>query len=151
MPANLRFVPTDFERGRIGECLAAHGFDASKPVFFSWLGVVMFLTSQAIEVTLRFVASLPHGSAIALSFNPPDELLEGEHLELARQSVMRCSSRGEPWLSRHRPEELSSIAARAGFSSTFHLTPELAADRYFANRRDGLQAPRHEQLFVARV
>lgn len=150
-PANLRFVPVDFERERLGECLAAHGFGGAEPAFFSWLGVVMFLTAQALEATLRFVASLPRGSGIALSFNPPDESLEGEHLELARQSVIRCASRGEPWLSRHRPGELCAIAARSGFSSTYHLTPELAADRYFANRRDGLRAPRHEQLFVASV
>lgn len=151
VPANLRYVPVDFERESMSERLAGQGFDASQPAFFSWLGVVMFLTAQAIEATLRFVASLPRGSAIALSFNPPEESLEGEHLELARQSVIRCSSRGEPWLSRHTPEALSAIAARAGFSSTFHLTPEFAAERYFGKRRDGLRAPRHEQLLVANV
>jgi methyltransferase (TIGR00027 family) len=151
IPANLRYVPVDFERESTSERLVDQGFDASQPAFFSWLGVVMFLTAQAIEATLRFVASLPRGSAIALSFNPPEESLEGEHLELARQSVIRCSSRGEPWLSRHTPGALRTIAAGAGFSSTYHLTPELAADRYFAGRRDGLRAPRHEQLLVAIV
>lgn len=151
VPANVRFVPTDFERESMGVSLAAEGFDRSQPAFFSWLGVVMFLTPQAIETTLHYVAGLPRDSAIALSFNPPDEALEGEHLELARQSVIRCSSRGEPWLSRHGADELHAIATRAGFSSTFHLTPERAANRYFAGRRDGLRAPHHEQLLVATV
>jgi methyltransferase (TIGR00027 family) len=57
-PANLAFVAVDFERDRLAECLAAEGFDASKPAFFSWLGVVQYLTKPAIEDTLERVMDL---------------------------------------------------------------------------------------------
>jgi O-methyltransferase involved in polyketide biosynthesis len=110
--------------------------------------VVQFLTAAAIEDTLRSVAKLPRGSALTLSFIVPDESLSGEHLDLARYSVETCAARGEPWLSRHRPDELCAIAGRVGFSAAQHLTPESAAERYFRNRKDGLLAPRHEQLLT---
>jgi len=150
-PANLAYVAVDFERDRVAERLAAQGFDASEPAFFSWLGVVQYLSDPAIEATLRFIAGLAPGSAVALSFCVPDELLEGEDLELARQIAATCAARGEPWLSRHRPGDLNALATRLGFSSASLLSPEAAEQRYFLGRSDGLRAPRYTQLFNAKV
>jgi methyltransferase (TIGR00027 family) len=150
-PPNLRYVSGDFERDDLAQRLAAGGFDPRRAAFFSWLGVVQFLSAQAIEATLRFVAGLPRGSAIALSFAVPCDVLEGEHLELAEHSIESCASRGEPWLSLYRPDELRAAALRCGFSEADPLAPESAGERYFSNRRDGLRAPRHEQLLTARV
>ena len=39
--------------------------------------------------------------------------------------------------------------ASLGFTEIFHLAPELAQQRYFANRNDELRAPRWEQLIAA--
>jgi methyltransferase (TIGR00027 family) len=150
-PRNLRYVAVDFERDSLKRRLAESGFSARRPAFFSWLGVVQFLSAPAIEATLRFVASLPRGSAITLSFAVPHDLLDGEHLELAEYSIESCASRGEPWLSLHRPEELRALAERAGLSEIEPLAPEAAGERYFSNRKDGLRVPRHEQLLTARV
>ncbi|MFI4982782.1 MAG: class I SAM-dependent methyltransferase, partial [Nevskiales bacterium] len=51
-PAQLRFVPCDFETTSIAEALAAAAFDANAPCFVSWLGVTQYLTREAIEATL---------------------------------------------------------------------------------------------------
>lgn len=150
-PGNLRYVGVDFERDSLGQCLAASGFNPRCPTFFSWLGVVQFLSAPAIEATLRFVAGLPRGSAITLSFAVPRDILDGEHLELAEYSIESCASRGEPWLSLYRPGDLRALARQAGFSESEHLDTAVAAGRYFASRSDGLRAPRHEQLLTARV
>jgi methyltransferase (TIGR00027 family) len=151
IPQNLRYVAVDFEQDSLEHRLVESGFSTRRPAFFSWLGVVQFLSAPAIAATLGFVAGLPRGSAITLSFAVPRELLDGEHLELAEYSIESCASRGEPWLSLHRPAELRAIAERAGFSESESLSPEAAGERYFANRTDGLRAPRHEQLLTARV
>jgi methyltransferase (TIGR00027 family) len=150
-PRNLRYVAVDLERDRLERRLAESGFSARRPTFFSWLGVVQFLSAPAIDATLRFVASLPRGSAITLSFAVPCDVLEGEHLELAEYSIESCASRGEPWLSLYRPARLSGIARRAGFSRVDHFAPQAASERYFLNRKDGLRVPHHEQLLTARV
>jgi methyltransferase (TIGR00027 family) len=151
LPPNLRYVAVDFERDSLERRLAESGFSTRRPAFFSWLGVVQFLSAPAIEATLRFVARLPRGSAITLSFAVPCDLLDGEHLELAEYSIESCASRGEPWLSLYQPAEMRAIAKRAGFSESELFSPDAAAERYFSNRRDGLRVPRHEQLFTARV
>ena len=55
----------------------------------------------------------------------------------------------EPWKYRRKPPELLDHLARLRFTNVFHLTPDLAQRRYFANRSDQLRAPRWEQLIAA--
>ncbi|NLJ27483.1 MAG: class I SAM-dependent methyltransferase [Deltaproteobacteria bacterium] len=64
LPQTLTFSPVDFENQTLEEGLKRVGFDTSKCTFFSWLGVMMHLTSSAISATLRFAASMPVGSRI---------------------------------------------------------------------------------------
>src|SRR6185295_7352687 len=95
LPPNLTFVPIDFEHVTIEQGLAASPFDRTRPAFFSWLGVTMYLTEDAIDAVLRFVASLPRGSELVLTFahpDPPDS--PGGRLAAAAAAL------GEPWLSR---------------------------------------------------
>ena len=151
VPPNVHYAAVDFERDNLERRLAENGFCMRRAAFFSWLGVVQFLSAQAIEAMLRNIAVLPRGSTITLSFAVPPDVLDGEHLALAEESIESCASRGEPWLSLYRPAEMRAIAKHAGFSEAEHFSPDAAADRYFSGRRDGLRAPRHEQLLTARV
>src|SRR5262249_47346665 len=68
IPAELSFVPVNFERQQLSEELHNFGFLSEEPAFFSWLGVVMYLTHEAFASTLRFIGSLPTGSGITLDY-----------------------------------------------------------------------------------
>src|SRR5262249_33250070 len=63
-PPSLTFVPVDFERQALPEQLRAAGFRADQPTFFSWLGVTMYLTRDAVLSTLKFLASRAPGGGI---------------------------------------------------------------------------------------
>lgn len=71
IPPNVEFVPIDFEKTSLADGLSASSFDATRPTFVSWLGVTMYLTQQAIDAVLRYVASLPRTSEIVFTFVPP--------------------------------------------------------------------------------
>jgi methyltransferase (TIGR00027 family) len=150
-PANLAFVPCDFEREALPEVLAAASFDAHARAFFSWLGVTPYLSVEAIEVTLRFVAGLPRGSSIVFTFNLPEALLGGSAREHRKMSVNWAGSLGEPHLTMLPPQEWMELLKRVGFSSVFHLTPAIAQARYFVGRRDGLAAVEHSRMMLATV
>jgi methyltransferase (TIGR00027 family) len=49
LPANLTFVPLDFEHKTLADGLAEAGFDANSAACFSWLGVVPYLTLEAFR------------------------------------------------------------------------------------------------------
>jgi len=57
LPPWLTFVPVDFEQDDLREKLAAVGFQLSSPAFFTWLGVVPYLTQEAIDRTLAYISS----------------------------------------------------------------------------------------------
>ena len=72
MPRTLTFAPVDFERETLADGLTAAGFDPAQQTFFTWLGVVPYLTEQAVFSTLGFIASLPGGAHVVFDYsNPP--------------------------------------------------------------------------------
>ena len=87
-PGELTYVPVDFEREALGDGLARAGFDPEAPAFFSWLGVVPYLTDTAIFGTLGWIAALPGGARVVFDYgNPPaaGEAFEAGRVELARR------------------------------------------------------------------
>ncbi|MGP8227072.1 MAG: class I SAM-dependent methyltransferase, partial [Terracidiphilus sp.] len=64
LPPWLILVPVDFERDDLGEKLAAAGFQQSSPAFFTWLGVVPYLTQDAIGRTLDYMTSIQNSEVV---------------------------------------------------------------------------------------
>src|SRR5271157_5063002 len=78
LPPCLTFAPVDFERETLAEGLAAAGFDPARQTFFTWLGVVPYLTEEAIWPTLGFIASLPNGAHVAFDYSDPPASFSAE-------------------------------------------------------------------------
>jgi len=122
----LRFVPVDFTRDRLGDALAAAGHDAALPTTWIWEGVVMYLERADIAATLDALrARSAPGSRLLVSYHSPAfALLLGALL------VRRL---GEPFRSHFRPDEFRALLARHGFSvlrdeSLPELGPAIFAD-----------------------
>jgi methyltransferase (TIGR00027 family) len=151
MPPNLIFVAADLEAPEVAGRLAEHGFDRQAAAFFSMLGVAQYISRDATESLLRFVGALPPGSEIVLTFSPPDNEMDSDALAVTVWSVDATAKTGEPWLTRMGASEMTALLASLGFSEVFDLTPQLAQERYFSGRTDGLRATRIEDLFAATV
>jgi methyltransferase (TIGR00027 family) len=151
LPGNVRFVPVDFEKEALATALPQAGVDQGAPAFFSMLGVSQYLTETALDETLMFVLSMPSRSEFVFSFVATDAVLPPDDVALVKAFSAQFAAIGEPWLLRFTPEELAAKLTTIGFSSVFHLTPEKANQRYFQNRRDGLNAALIEQMISAGV
>jgi len=68
------FAAVDFETESLRDGLGRAGLDWSQPVFFSWLGVMIYLTAEAIDATLLSVSGCGSGSEIVLSYDASDAL-----------------------------------------------------------------------------
>ena len=96
LPASLTFVPIDFERVTLTEGLGTTGFDPAQPTFFTWLGVVPYLTDDAIFSTLGFMAGLPGGAEVVFDYvNPPDTMTEPGRRAMHETLVARVAAVGE--------------------------------------------------------
>jgi methyltransferase (TIGR00027 family) len=76
-PANLSFVPVDFERQSLLAALETAGYRARELGFVAWLGVTQYLTAEATGRTLEELASLARGSEIVFEYIVPEEALGG--------------------------------------------------------------------------
>ena len=67
-PANLTYVPIDFQHENLEDVLTRHGYDPAQRSFFILDGVTMYVPEDAVRATLRFLASHPPGSGIVFDF-----------------------------------------------------------------------------------
>jgi methyltransferase (TIGR00027 family) len=67
-PANLTYVPIDFQHEELPDVLRRHGWDQSQQTFFILEGVTMYLPEDAVRATFRFVAAHPPGSGIVFDY-----------------------------------------------------------------------------------
>jgi O-methyltransferase involved in polyketide biosynthesis len=137
--------------GRGARQLTAAGFDAARPAVVASTGVVMYLSRDAIAATLRQVAALAPGSTLALSFIVPIELALPEERAAFEASRRGAQASGTPFVSFFAPAEMESLARDAGFREVSHVAGTALAERYFANRSDGLRTGNAEAILVART
>jgi methyltransferase (TIGR00027 family) len=139
IPNELSFVAVDFERQKLDEELAAAGFATSEPAFFSWLGVTPYLSREAFEGTVRFIAAMPAESGVAFDFAVERSALGFmERMALAELS-RRVASAGEQFQLFFNPQALAEDLKRMGFSDLERLNRDEINARYFANRSDKLR------------
>jgi methyltransferase (TIGR00027 family) len=131
IPDSLQFAPVDFER----ESLESAGLRTDRVTFFSWLGVVPYLTRDAFDSTMRFIASMPRGSAVVFDYSVPRESM-GPLQQIAFDMLAaRVANAGEPFQLFFDPAELAELLEGLGFSDREDLTTEDLNRRYGLNLR----------------
>jgi methyltransferase (TIGR00027 family) len=105
---DLRFVAIDFERDQLAPLLHAAGFDKTKPTFWLWEGVTMYLRPEAVSANLGAMASLSApGSRIALTY------LRKRKGRVPRSLFLALM--GEPLRSAFSPDEITDLAKSHGW------------------------------------
>lgn len=139
IPASLTFVPLDFERKTLAQGLVEAGFEAGRPAFFGWLGVVPYLTLAAFRSTLSAIAKLPAGSAVTFDYAFSPEALSPERRKVFDILAGRVAAAGEPFRLFFAPEEMERELRGAGFTRTDQTGTERLNALYFQGRADGLR------------
>lgn len=137
MPSLLTFAPVDFERQSLAEGLAAAGFQADRPAFFQWLGVVPYLTREAIAATLDFIARVPE-SQVVFDYAEPLENYLVDRRAYVTAVAARAAALGEPWLSLFDPPDLSGILRARGFGTVEDLGLADISDRFYGILKQGI-------------
>jgi methyltransferase (TIGR00027 family) len=134
IPNTLTFAPVDFERGTLEDGLRASGFDASQRTFFTWLGVVPYLTEQAIFATLDFIAKLPGGAQVVFDYGNPPESRDPQARAAHDQRAAYVAAVGEAFVSYFDTDVLREKLSAVGFLEIEDLGPRQIAERYFPAR-----------------
>jgi methyltransferase (TIGR00027 family) len=133
-PSWQTFTPVDFERETLSEGLRSVGFNPSQRTFFTWLGVVPYLSTEAIWSTLSFIAALSNRAEVVFDYSDPPESLSPESRVSHDARAARVDEIGEPWVTYFEPEELRAKLLTVGFLEVEDLGPPQLVGRYFPNR-----------------
>jgi methyltransferase (TIGR00027 family) len=129
LPPSLIFVPIDFERDKLGENLAAAGFQQTSPASFTWLGVVPYLTQDAIGRTLDYISSIQNSEVVFDYMEPPEAFSENlKQLEMKRTEQLEKLN--ERSLSRFDPAAIAAILRAHGFRAIEDINFQEIASKF---------------------
>jgi len=129
LPPWLIFVPVDFEQDELGEKLVDAGFQHNSPAFFTWLGVVPYLTRDAIGRTLDYVSSIPKSQVVFDYLEPAEAFSEGLR-QLEKERDEQLNKMGERSVSRFEPAGIAAILRGHGFSAIEYIDFQQIARRF---------------------
>jgi len=136
LPPWLILVPVDFERddapNNLKENLAAAGFQQNSPAFFTWLGVVPYLTQNAIGRTLDTMSSI-RNSEVVLDYLEPPEAFSEELRQIEKARAEQLEKMGERSGSRFEPAAIAAILRSHGFGDLEDISFQQIASRFGRN------------------
>lgn len=148
VPANMTFVPVDFERQDLGERLKDSGL-LTAPAFFSWLGVTPYLTREAFDRTIAFIASLPSNTGVVFDYGLDPALMNPVQRAAHDMLSARVARAGEPFRLFFNPRMLARDLQAAGFTRIEDLDARQIDERWFRDRTDGLGTKRGAGHFLS--
>ena len=90
------YVGVDFERDDLTSRLVEDGFDATRPAVFVWLGVVPYLTREAVAVTLGALAGGPRAPRWSSTTQAPSATRPGTSGTAGWPNAWPRSARSSP-------------------------------------------------------
>jgi methyltransferase (TIGR00027 family) len=136
VPSALTFAPVDFERETVAAGLAGAGFNPAQQTFFTWLGVVPYLTVPAVYSTLDFIVRISGGAHVVFDYsNPPALNPNQDEFGAFREALAaRVASLGETFMSYFETDALHARLTTLGFRDIEDLSPAAIQKRFFADR-----------------
>jgi methyltransferase (TIGR00027 family) len=135
IPDNLVFAPVDFEHQTLAEGLVSAGFNFARAAVFSWIGVTMYLTLDAIEATLSTISECVPGSQVVLTYNQPRRVLDENAFQVTSTFQAIATEMGEPFVSLFVPEEIDRLLRNYGFDHIVHFGPQEARAAWFSGAK----------------
>ncbi|MCW2795181.1 SAM-dependent methyltransferase [Nocardioides sp.] len=129
VPDAVSFVEVDFESESFLDELAATGFDAGGPAFFLWLGVVPYLSREAVIDSLRTIGSIPGGEVVFDYISPVEQVPEPARLD-REELTARVAELGEPLRAGWDTGRLHHLLRESGFAEIEDLGRPEIRSRY---------------------
>jgi methyltransferase (TIGR00027 family) len=116
LPKFVTYTGLDFDHQSLGAALREAGFRPDRTTLFIWEGVTQYLTAEAVDDTLRTVASsAAQGSAIVFTYVRRG-LIDGSERPEWFQPLLSIASRlGSPMVFGLKPDDLEPYLVERGF------------------------------------
>jgi methyltransferase (TIGR00027 family) len=142
-PPTLIYTPIDFNTQTLGQALAKAGYERKAKTFFIWEGVTYYISAQAVDGTLRFIAqnSAP-GSSVVFDY-ALEEVIAGDDSRFpgARYFMDRLASLGEPWVFGIADGKAADYVSQRGLKAVSDLDSREMGKRYLMSSNGKVYGP----------
>jgi methyltransferase (TIGR00027 family) len=138
-PAKLHFIPIGFTKESLVTALTnSSSYDPEVKSFFSWLGVINFLSRDDAFATLRSITEIaPAGSMIIFDYLDTDAFVPEKMSPHIRELKEFLQKIDEPIIASFNPSTFGEELANLGFRLHENLSPQDIKECYMKGYMDG--------------
>ena len=152
LPSNITFVPVDFNSQDPGEELRKAGYNLSSKTFFIWEGVTQYISKEAIDNTLKYVAQAPTGSKIVFTY-VLDSFVDGSYIPDGLNTLYNKLLKGKNplWFCGFNPAEIREYLSQYSLHTIEDISSEEFIERYIKPKGRDLAVMEIERTVLAAV
>jgi len=151
LPGNVRYVEIDFDRQNLAEALEPKGFDRGQPSIFVWEGVTNYLSAEAVNAVLCYVAGCAAGTRAAFTYVHRGAIDGSTSFPDSARTRSNVAKLGEPWTFGFVPEELPSYLRNRGLQLDRDDDARQYRREYFGRAAESMKGYDFYHVAVVRV
>jgi len=152
LPANISLLPIDFNSQDIGEELKKAGYTLSSRTLFIWEGVTQYISREAVDNTLKYVAQAVAGSRIVFTY-VLKSFINGSHIPDGLNSLYKLTlNKKKPlWFCGFEPAEMQEYLLKLSLHIIEDVGYEEYLERYIKPKGRNLTVFEIERAVLAAV
>jgi methyltransferase (TIGR00027 family) len=152
LPPNVFLIPVDFNSQDLGEELKKAGSTLSSGTLFIWEGVTQYISEEAIDNTLKYVAQAASGSRIVFTY-VLKSFINGSYIPDGLNSLYKLVfKKNNPlWFCGFEPAEMPAYLSKHSLSLIEDVGHEEFIERYIKPKGRDLTVMEIERAVLAEV
>jgi methyltransferase (TIGR00027 family) len=148
---NVKYVAIDFNRESLPDVLRSAGVDTNSLTLFLWEGVTNYLTADAVDSVLHYVATFRPDSRLIFTYVHRGALDGSLFFEDAPALLRNVAAIGEPWTFGLDPAELPDYLCQRGFSLLRDAGAREYRGQYMSSQRENMRGYDFYHVAIASV
>jgi methyltransferase (TIGR00027 family) len=149
VPANVRFVPMDFNKDDLDTTLRRAGFRSSLSTFIIWEGVSNYLSPEAADGTLAWCGRSSRTGTVAFTYIDREVLANPRSFHGTARIANLLEGVGEQWTFGLNPSELGAYLIEKHLSLESDSDAAQYREKYFGNQSTGMKGYEFYHVAVA--
>ncbi|RJS82029.1 class I SAM-dependent methyltransferase [Methanophagales archaeon] len=152
LPDHVVYVPVDFEKQSLETELKKAGYNLNSKTLFIWEGVSQYISKEANDNTMKYVAQAAPGSKIVFTYILKS-LIEGKDLnDIAKKGMYKWMVKGfKMWIYGLDPAEMSDYLSKCNLSLIEDIGSREMNERYMKKANLGLDVFEIERIALAEI
>jgi len=152
LPSNVSLVPIDFNSQDLGEELKKAGYTLSSKTLFIWEGVTQYISKEAVDNTIKYVAQASTGSRIVFTY-VLRSFIDGSYIPDGLNSLYKFTlkKKNPLWFCGFDPAEMHEYLSKFSLYLIEDVGHEEYLERYIKPKGRDLTVFEIERTVLAEV